>query len=56
MKGQERYNEGCLSFPGVFNFVVRARKVKVKYLNEHGKPQRISWAQGQRALDGGGAP
>lgn len=33
------YNEGCLSFPGARSEVVRPQKVKVKYLDFHGKEQ-----------------
>lgn len=33
------YDEGCLSFPGARSEVVRPSKVKVKYLDFHGKEQ-----------------
>ncbi len=31
------YNEGCLSFPGARSEVERPKKVKIKYLDFHGK-------------------
>ncbi len=34
----ERWKEGCLSFPGVFAFVKRSTKVKVRALDEEGIP------------------
>lgn len=33
------YEEGCLSFPGQYAEVERPKKVKVKYLDYHGKEQ-----------------
>ncbi len=38
-KENNSYNEGCLSFPGARSEVVRPQKVKVKYLDFHGKEQ-----------------
>lgn len=40
-EGKIKYKEGCLSFPGLSVEVERARKVKVKALNEHGEPVEI---------------
>ena len=40
-EGRIKYKEGCLSFPGLSVEVERARKVKVKALNEHGEPVEI---------------
>lgn len=34
--------EGCLSVPGVFGIVKRHKKVKLKALDRHGKPVRVS--------------
>ena len=36
------YQEGCLSVPGAYDTVIRARKVTVKALDRHGKPFEIS--------------
>lgn len=33
------YEEGCLSFPGQYADVTRPRRVRVKYLDYHGKEQ-----------------
>ncbi|MEE4239028.1 MAG: peptide deformylase [Anderseniella sp.] len=35
------YEEGCLSIPDVFYDVERPAEVKVKYVDEHGKPQEM---------------
>ncbi len=40
-EGKLKYKEGCLSFPGLSVEVERAKKVKVKALNEHGEPVEI---------------
>ncbi len=40
-EGKIKYKEGCLSFPGLSVEVERARKVKVKALNEHGEEMEI---------------
>lgn len=34
--------EGCLSVPGIYGYVSRALKVKVKALDENGQPIRLS--------------
>ena len=36
---ENMYDEGCLSFPEQRALVIRPKKVKVKYLDYHGKPQ-----------------
>lgn len=36
-EGQEENEEGCLSLPEIYEKVVRAKKVKIKGLNENGK-------------------
>lgn len=38
-KEESVYNEGCLSFPGARSEVTRPKKVKVKYLDYHGREQ-----------------
>ena len=38
-KNKSSYNEGCLSFPGVRTEIVRPEKVKIKFLDFHGKEQ-----------------
>lgn len=35
------YKEGCLSFPSFYEDVIRPAEIKVKYLDEHGKPQEL---------------
>ena len=40
-KGQEEYQEGCLSFPNKFAKVIRPSEVTVKGLNENGKQVTI---------------
>ena len=39
--GIEKFQEGCLSIPGVYEDVERAKQVKVKYLDRYGKKQTI---------------
>jgi len=36
--GEEEYEEGCLSVPGIYEKVRRAEKVTVRALNEKGEP------------------
>ena len=36
--GTETGEEGCLSIPGIFDDVRRSRQVRVRALDEHGKP------------------
>ena len=36
--GEEEYEEGCLSVPGIYEKVRRAEKVTVRALNERGEP------------------
>lgn len=35
------YNEGCLSFPGQFSEVERPAAIRIKYLDENGKEQKL---------------
>ncbi len=39
--GSEESEEGCLSVPGIFEKVQRAEKVKVKALDQQGKPFEV---------------
>jgi len=41
--------EGCLSLPGQFAEVERPERVEIKYLDYHGKPQRLK-AEGMLAV------
>ncbi len=41
-EGKVKYKEGCLSFPGLSVEVERAKKVKIKALNEHGEPVELT--------------
>jgi peptide deformylase len=40
--GRIRWQEGCLSFPEIFDFVDRAAEISVRALDEHGKEFQIS--------------
>lgn len=35
-EGEERCEEGCLSFPGIYEEVVRPNRIRVKYKDENG--------------------
>lgn len=37
-EGEEKYQEGCLSVPGAYDTVTRARKVKIRAQDRFGKP------------------
>jgi peptide deformylase len=39
--GTEKFQEGCLSIPGVYEDIERAKHVKVEYYDRHGKKQTI---------------
>ena len=39
--GAEKFQEGCLSIPGVYEDVERAKHVKVEYFDRHGEKQSI---------------
>lgn len=39
--GREKFQEGCLSIPGVYEDVERAKHVKVEYFDRHGKKHTI---------------
>lgn len=40
-RGEVKYEEGCLSFPDLYEPVVRANEVEVAYQDRHGQEQRI---------------
>ncbi|MCC5792315.1 MAG: peptide deformylase [Legionellaceae bacterium] len=40
--GREEFQEGCLSVPGAYDKVVRAREVTVRALDRHGQPFEIT--------------
>lgn len=40
-QGKFKFQEGCLSFPEIYEFVERAAEVWVKYKDEHGKDQEL---------------
>jgi peptide deformylase len=40
-EGCEKFQEGCLSIPGVYEDVERAKHVKVEYADRHGEKQTI---------------
>ena len=40
-EGQEKGEEGCLSIPGVWDDVVRARRIHVRAVDETGKPVEV---------------
>jgi peptide deformylase len=39
--GSEKFQEGCLSIPGVYEDIERAKHVKVEYLDRNGNKQSI---------------
>ena len=39
--GSEKFQEGCLSIPGVYEDIERAKHVKVEYLDRDGNKQSI---------------
>ena len=39
--GREKFQEGCLSIPGVYEDIERAKHVKVEYYDRHGEKQTI---------------
>ena len=39
--GKEKFQEGCLSIPGVYEDIERAKHVKVEYFDRDGKKQSI---------------
>jgi len=41
MDGKEKFQEGCLSVPGVYEDVERAKHVKVEYYDRHGEKHLI---------------
>ncbi len=48
-EGEQVYQEGCLSVPGVYEEVTRAERVTVEALDEHGKKFRLD-AEGLLAV------
>jgi len=40
-EGSEKFQEGCLSIPGVYEEIERAKHVKVAYFNRHGEKHSI---------------
>ncbi|MBD7922130.1 MULTISPECIES: peptide deformylase [Xanthomonas] len=40
--GEQVYQEGCLSVPGIYADVTRADSIVVRYLDRHGQPQELS--------------
>ncbi|KLD77616.1 peptide deformylase [Xanthomonas hyacinthi] len=40
--GEQVYQEGCLSVPGIYADVTRADAIAVRYLDRHGQPQELS--------------
>lgn len=48
-EGEQVYEEGCLSVPGVYEEVMRAERVTVEALDEHGKKFRLD-AEGLLAV------
>ena len=41
-EGDVSYEEGCLSVPGIFESVTRSEHIKVKALDENGKPAELN--------------
>lgn len=35
--GEQEYEEGCLSVPGIYDYVTRSERITVRALNEHGE-------------------
>ncbi len=48
-RGEIKYEEGCLSFPGVNEDVTRAHEVDLKFVDRHGQPQHLT-AKGLLAI------
>jgi len=40
-EGSEKFQEGCLSIPGIYEDIVRAKQVKVEYFDRDGNSQTI---------------
>lgn len=48
-EGKLKWEEGCLSFPGLYGDVIRAEKVKARAINRDGEPYEIE-AEGLLAV------
>lgn len=40
-RGEIKYEEGCLSFPGVNEDVIRANEIDLKFFDRHGQAQQV---------------
>lgn len=40
-RGEVRFEEGCLSFPGVYENVIRANEIELQYQDRTGAPQKV---------------
>jgi len=40
-EGVEKFQEGCLSIPGVYEEIERSKRVKITYVDREGTPQEI---------------
>ena len=40
-EGEQVYQEGCLSVPGIYADVTRADQIDVRFLDREGKPQEL---------------
>src|SRR5438270_24877 len=40
-RGEIKYEEGCLSFPGVNENVIRAKELDLKFVDRQGQPQTL---------------
>jgi peptide deformylase len=41
-RGETKYEEGCLSFPGLYETVMRASEIDLAYQDRHGAEQRLT--------------
>ncbi|MFZ4576780.1 MAG: peptide deformylase [Myxococcota bacterium] len=41
-RGELKYEEGCLSFPGVHENVIRAAELDLDFVDRHGQPQAVT--------------
>ncbi len=40
-EGVEKFQEGCLSIPGIYEEIERSKRVKISYVDREGTPQEI---------------